>query len=102
MIYTINTGSLTRYSCFQWTVYLDSYLVQYMFNDSLDYSKVLILCCIVISDNILQCAVMPNNLIYVAIEFLVTKCKTKGFDEDRADQCYPGRFKYMSTRSLHS
>jgi len=41
-------------------------------------------------------------LIYVAIEFLVTKCKTKGFDEDRADQCYPGRFKYMSTRSLHS
>ena len=40
MVYTINTGCLTRYSCFQLNPYLDSYFVQFMFNDSLDYSNV--------------------------------------------------------------
>lgn len=44
MIYIINTGSLTRYySCFQVTLHLDSYFVQYVFNGSLHHSEVSII-----------------------------------------------------------
>ncbi|KAG1733045.1 uncharacterized protein EDB91DRAFT_1301081 [Suillus paluster] len=39
MGYTINTGCLTRYSSFEPIPYLDSYLVQYVFNDSYDHMR---------------------------------------------------------------
>ncbi|KAG1733046.1 uncharacterized protein EDB91DRAFT_1301101 [Suillus paluster] len=40
MGYIVNTGCLTRYSSFEPIPYLDSYLVQYVFNGSYDYSEV--------------------------------------------------------------
>jgi hypothetical protein len=40
MVYTINTGCLTRYYYFQLTPYLDLYFVQHVFNGSPHYSEV--------------------------------------------------------------
>ncbi|KAG1723225.1 hypothetical protein EDB19DRAFT_1916224 [Suillus lakei] len=54
MSYIINTGCLTRYFSFQPTPYLDSYFVQYVFNDSYHH-------------------MMPKNYIFEAIEFLLLK-----------------------------
>ncbi|KAG1758591.1 hypothetical protein EDD22DRAFT_956745 [Suillus occidentalis] len=60
MVYVINTGSLTRYSFFMPIPYLDSYSTQHMFNDRYDY-------------------IMPNNFIFLAVEFLVAKLYVNSF-----------------------
>ncbi|KAG0697095.1 hypothetical protein DFH29DRAFT_165793 [Suillus ampliporus] len=50
---------------------------------------------------IITCAVMPTNFIFFGLEFLVSKCMTKAFSQDCANQQWY-RFQYMSTHTSHS